>query len=623
MDESDSSLNSGKAAMKKVFEPAVAFSMSCIFSLAPVTSRSADSGWNEYRAEKPSYSRASVRETSDILRTFPGMWEKQLGSRGQWSPVRFRGCDFGQSAVFWNGFEITDPWTGYPDLSLIPDAWIDSLKVYPALSPLPVRPIGAVVDMASDRGTRKRPVTRINYDKDGNGYGRTFIEFSRPFSTRLDLGFGLAFRKYGNEGFSPGSDDETMHGQVNYRIAKEWKLAYRILRDKSNLDLPFSIYVPGDTLLQILPRFDRRQTRHFVNVSGAFLETEFRIDRASFAYGLERCPGVEANHTELLLSQSAVAGKLPLAWGVRIKWEDFSTPVIGRETSRTAHALLGTRIPFFRIFQTDVQAHVHSSTNRGVDFLGSGQVSWRPVDTFSGWISLFQGIRDPSTGERTGWFFSPFPPLTPNDWLSSLSQVDPAPNPSLHSERSFNFETGFEARLNPLVETTIRLHGRKVENLIVRSESGKFINTDGNRFWGAESSIRLGPFRNFSADIALNYLKSQDDARQNLFDRPNFWGNGDLSWTGSFFSGDLLPTLSADIRTSSEFWNVLSRPDAFATELLPFQYLVDVKLSAVIMKKAAFSFAYENCLDGRVEWVAGHPVPSRLFVFGFSWELLD
>jgi hypothetical protein len=621
--EESGSVNSGKAAMKNGFKSAVVLSMSCILSYAYVLGQSTDGVWHENETDKPSYSRASVRGTSDVLQTFPGMWERQLGSRGQWSPVRFRGCDFGQSVVLWNGFEITDPWTGYPDLSLVPDAWIDSVKVYPALSPLPVRPIGAVVDLASATGTRKRPITRIDYDKDGNDYGRTCIAFSRLFSTKLDLGFGLAFRKYGNAGYIPGADDETLHGQANYRIAKEWKLAYRILTDKSNLDLPFSTFVPGDTIIQILPRFDRRQTRHFVNVSGSFLNTEFRIERASFTYGLERSPGIEANRTELQLSQSAAVGRLPLAWGVRFEWEDFSTPVTGLETGRTAHALLGTRVTFFRTFHADVQAHVHSSTDQRVCLLGTAQVSWQPDEPFSGWISLFQGVRDPSAGERTGWFFPPFPPLTPNDWLSSLRHVGPAPDRSLHPERSFNVEAGFEARLNPYLETTIRVHGRRVENLIVRSESGTFVNSGGNRFLGAESSLMLGPFRHFSADVALNYLQSRDDARRNLFDRPNFWGNGVLSWTGSFFSDDLLPTLSAGIRTSSEFWNVLSRPNAFATELLPFQYLVDVKLSAVVMKKAVFSFAYENCLASRVEWVADHPLPSRLFVFGFSWELLD
>jgi hypothetical protein len=609
--------------MKNIFKPMAAFSILCFFHLALAQNQPAGSFWSEDETVKASFSKLVCRETADILQNFPGIWTKQLESRGQWRPFRFRGSEFSQSVALWNGFEITDPWTGRPDLSWIPDAWIDSVKVFPVLGPRPFRPIGAVIDIESDQGSKRRPVTRIDYDKDRNGYGRTFVTFSKPFSTRLDLGFGLAVRQYGNAGALHAYDDEYVHGQMAYRITQGWKLTYRYIRDKSKLDLPFSTYVPSDTLLQTFPRFDIRQTHHFLSVSGPFLRTEVRIRRSSYAYGVIVSPDVYAHQTGFSLQQAADSTIPSLSWGVQFKWEDFSTPVLRRENGTTAHAMLGTHFSFLRNFRADIQAHTHFSTDRRIYVLGSGQVSWRPADALSSWVAMFQGVRDPSLGERTGWFFSPFPPVTPNDWAAALQPLKSSSSRSLHPERSINAEAGCEVRLNLKIKATLRTYGRETEGLIVRSTSGAFVNAVRNRFWGAESSFRLGPFWNCSADIVLNYLKSEDDTRRDLFDRSNFWGNGCVSWTGSFFSGDLIPTLAVSIQTWSEFWNVLDRPNVPSMELLPFQYLMNVKLIAAIMKKAAASFTLENCLGSRAELVVGHPLPSRLFVFGFSWELLD
>jgi hypothetical protein len=119
--------------MKNILKLMAAFSIFCFFPLA--LSQPSVSFWRENEIVKASFSKSVCRETADILRNFPGIWAKQLGSR-----------EFGQSVALWNGFEIADPWTGLTDINWIPDAWIDSVTVYPALSPQPYRPIRAFRD---------------------------------------------------------------------------------------------------------------------------------------------------------------------------------------------------------------------------------------------------------------------------------------------------------------------------------------------------------------------------------------------------------------------------------------------------------------------------------------------
>jgi hypothetical protein len=283
------------------------------------------------------------------------------------------------------------------------------------------------------------------------------VTFSKPFSSRLDFGFGLAVRKYGNANALSASDDEYMHVQTAYRILKSWKLTYRYVRDKSKLDLPFSTFVSGDTLLQYFPHFERRQTRHFLSVSGSLLRTEIGIQRGSYAYGVGGSPDGDAHQTDFLLQQAVDAWILPLAWGIQSKGENFSATGLRRETRQTAHVMLGTHLLFLSDFRADLQAYIHLSTNRRIYLLGSGQVSRQLMDALSGWIALFQGIRDPSLGERTAWFFSPFPPVTPNDWVATLQPFKPASNRSLFLGKRLRRVDGFLFKRRPDPNSYARL----------------------------------------------------------------------------------------------------------------------------------------------------------------------
>jgi hypothetical protein len=71
------------------------------------------------------------------------------------------------------------------------------------------------------------------------------VTFSKPFSSRLDFGFGLAVRKYGNANALSASDDEYMHVQTAYRILKSWKLTYRHLSPVIRFSNTFHILKGG------------------------------------------------------------------------------------------------------------------------------------------------------------------------------------------------------------------------------------------------------------------------------------------------------------------------------------------------------------------------------------------
>jgi hypothetical protein len=572
--------------------------------------------------QRSSFWRSPYQETAGLLNDIPGMWVKDLGQQGQWNPVRYRGGDFTHSTLLLNGFEFNDPWTGLPDVNFIPQAWVDSVKCYPAMNPAGLSAIGAVMDIASGIEPSQRPLTEIAYEKTSDGFGRTCASFSKAVSSRLTLRAAAAFRKYGEGLHFPESDDNTIYGQARFRLSGQWRMDYFFGRAGTESDLPFRGIAPGDTSFLDQFRFRRNQTHHIMTVSSVFLDTRLSVRHDAYDYRIEGRREFTAPKTSIRLLQSW-NGPLPLSWGFQSEWVELKTAGFESGNRWTGRVFAATHARLLPGLLARIQAGVHGSREGRASLLGSGLVNWTASEAMNAWMSVHQGIRDPALGEWTGCDFLPFPAITFEKTPTLFPDALSVPNRRLLPERSVNAEGGIEIRLPSRMRLRLCAFGRNVERTIELSPSGGFRNGAGQRFWGAESSVELGPWHHVSARGAVNYLKSENPRGGILFDRPNFHGSGEVTWMGSFFSDDLAPAVSMRLRSWSEFWNSATRNAETAAVLIPFASLLDVKVSATIMKKASVYWMIENVIGTRAWSVADFPLPVRLTTFGLTWELFD
>jgi len=578
--------------------------------------------WNDTGISQPAFSKIPFQETAGVIEILPGMWVKSLGYQGHWNPVRYRGGGFSQTVFLVNGVNFNDPWTGMPDWNFLPEAWLDSIKCHSATNPFGSAAVGAVIDAATGRELAQRPLTRIAYSRTGDGFSRTCASFSKAVSDRLTFRAAAAFRNYGETAAPPASDDVTVHGQARFRLSRDWRMEYFFGRSDAESDLDFPSMVPGDTAVTWRALFERKQTHHIVTVSGGFLNTRLSLRRGSYKYAIDGFSGLSVPRTSVQLEQSSNPG-IPLSWGFQCDWDALKQGGFNSNSRWTGGAFAGAHAPVFGNVSAGAQAGVHFSKNGGTRLQGSFRLDWAGADGLAAWMSVHQGIRDPALGEWTGLSFSPFPSVTPEDRADRVPEITPESNRSLRPERSVNAEAGLETHRASWLKARLCAFGRRVEDTIERSVSGGFVNGGALQFLGAESSIELGPWFGVSALASVNYLNAENEQGSLLFDRPNFYGSGHLTWRGSLFQDDLAIAVSMRLRSWSEFWNSLYGYETASSVLLPYATLMDVRFSATVMKKAAVYWMMENAVGTRAWSVAGHPLPIRLATFGLTWELLD
>lgn len=562
------------------------------------------------------------RETPDRIGSLPGIWMKDTGYRGQWAPFRFRGSEFSQSTVLWNGTDLSDPLTGTADLGFMPEAWIDTLRAATGPDPYGRGAIGVVLDIDSGIRIPARPVTDIVYDKDGGGFNRTCASFSRPLSRRLSFRVGFADRNTSDGSTEPESRNRTLHGQIHFRVSDSWRLEYLHGSGDWHAELPFTAAVPGDSTAWNPFPFYRNRLLHRLRAEEKGLNTVLDLTWDRTRYGLSDAPEISARNMELSLRQSSGTNPL-LSWGLAAKHEALALSGPDPEGVWTGSAFTDAAVPLPADWTAGGQVRLVRSADGNFRSAGSARLSWQPAGTASAWISFHQGLREPSAGERTGLMFLPFPALTTDDavrtgWRSPLVQ-----NPSLRPERSVNWEAGFRTRINDRIRAGLCVYSRTVSNVIGLTSSGAWDNGGRMRFRGLETDAGLGPFLGFSCSAALNWGRFEDDNGFTLFDRPNVWASGSAVWRLSLFGGDLVPMLSAGFHSWSEFWSEMPGAGYFYPVLLPAAVPLDFKLSAVVMKRACVSFGWRNVLSSSAALVPGYPLPVRLTTFGFRWMLFD
>jgi outer membrane cobalamin receptor len=575
----------------------------------------------------------NYRHLADILFDLPGVWIRDLGTTGQWSSFRLWGSNVNQVGLLLDGCPLSDPWSGEYDLNTIPVEMIERVEVFSTLNPFGYNPIGGVVNLVTKRTPSNRPYTKIVYRDGKNDFSDLDITFSQKFTPHLDIISGALLKKYGETLPNIKYSGQKIRSKISYSFSPKWKIQYSILQDKSDLDLPYKIQLPGDTLLLDLPHRKRIRYDHVFQTDWELwkIQTKIRFDHTSISYEIrENFNPIQTypiKTTAFFLDQHLNLKHLLLSWGTEIRHRQLKDHNSLKHSDWITQGFLNGNIDFFQKMAAVIQMHAKHSTDKKTRLSLSTQLSWQPSSPYLFWVSYSQGMRNPSLGERFGYPFYPSVPVTYDQLTMRCHSHETLPNPSLKPEISQTGELGIRWESRKTITTSLRGYIRSTKNLIqgVLTDKGRwFTNQSKTLCRGIETQFHAGPFYGFQALLVLNILKATDAGGNNLLERSNLWGNGSLSWNRHFFQRNLNVHLCVSNHYWSGFWNLVGNTveESYLLSINPVS-LIDFKLTLTFLYRVKLTFAIDNLIGTETALVSNLILPKQTTRLGIAWELFD
>ena len=576
----------------------------------------------------------NYRYLGDLLFLIPGLWVRDMSDVGQWSSFRIGGSNQKHGILLLDGRPLRDPWSGMHDLNLIPVEIIERVEFYPSLNPFGYTAIGGVVNIISKGIPSNRPYTKIVYRSGKNSFSDIDVTFGQKFSSKWEIISGVLLKKYGGNLPRENFTGQKIRSKITYRLFSNMELQYHILYNKSDLDLPYSFPIPGDTLTLSSPHRKRIRYDHTLQTKWNIWGTQnrLRIEHTSLSYEIreqnfnpQKTFPVQTTFVSFL--QHVRTGNFPLSWGIQTRFRQVHDPDTTRYKDSITKSFVQVQYMPKQNVRTILQAHAHLSPDGKLRPFFAGQISWQPLQNLNVWASYMESVRDPSLGERFGIPYYPAIPVTRNQLtMRSLSG-------QIHSASSLKPETGrmgavgVRHQWSDRLQTSIRAYLKNAENLIegtLTQGAYRFTNRAQAWFCGLESQIHIGPWYGLKAALIFNLLKATDANGEDLLERPNLWGNGAVSWEHSFFQDDLHVHLCLAGRYWTGFWRLTGETpnESILQESNP-GFILDFKASLTIIKNASFIFAIDNVLGTEIYLLSEFPLPQRWTRIGISWELFD
>jgi len=575
----------------------------------------------------------NYRYLGDILATLPGLWVRDLGATGQWASFRMAGSDENQPLVLLDGRPLMNPWTGICDLNLIPVEMIRQIDVYPSQNPFGFSAIGGLINIITRDVPSNRPYSKFVYRTGDHNFSDLDITYGQKISSRFEILSGALLQKYGENLPDKKFKGQQIRSKIRVTLSRSIGLRYSILHNKSDLDIPYSIPIPGDTLSLAAPHQKRSRYDHSLAVDLAAwgIQNTLSIDHTAISYDLSdnrtsTSTSYPAQSTALRFHQQTVILGLPLTLGIRAQRRQFrnSGGIWNKDT--IIHGFFRGDFTVFERFRNSFQVNPHVSIDDRLRWLLSNRLSFKIADRWNMRVGYAEAVRDPSLGERFGYPFLPTVSVTQDQLWARHSLMDVMANPNLEPEFSRALETGMHWEWRG-IQTNLRGYTRTARNLIRATENDggiRFANKTKETFHGMEAQILLGPWWGFRSEATLNLIQAKDIDKNNLLERPNSWGNGTVSWAHDFFGGDLEVNGCLGIRYWAGFWRLVG--DTPESSSLLYQnpgFMLDFKIWCTVIKNATVSLAVDNILGTNVAYVSTFPMPQQAIRFGFSWELYD
>ncbi len=570
----------------------------------------------------------NYRNLGDMLNDLPGVWMRETGSVGQWTSLNISGWKPESVRILLDGRPLTDPWSGLADLSLIPSEMIEAITVHPSMNSLD-QPAGPAINLKSRGLTVARPYTKIVYRSGSTNFSDLDITFGQKLSPRFEIISGVLLKKYGEL-----LTDRTFKGsQIRSKITAVpltgLTLRYSILRNTSDLDLPFPFAVPGDTTVFTSPTRDRDRWDHAITADWTHgsAQTTAGWDHTADLLDFQQTGDAEhgrkfsVKHTAVWIRHQTTMWDMPVSASIHLNHRTLAAPDSSDWSDTLIRSNLQVKRSISRQIDARFQANPQISSDGRFRFPLSVQAEWTRLQGTIVWAALSQDVRDPSLAEQSG---SAFPPV---NGMSLFGQAGPYPSFSSHSdlkpENSVTLETGVRTTWRG-AQARLRGYVTSLQDRIQLTQTDqtlRFDNADKMRLWGLESHVSSASWRGLQTSWTANLLNAQDI---DISERPAFWGAGHLAWQHAFFDDDLVAILLLGCR----FWSRFQRyrwdgSDAVTLETQPSGFCLDAKLTCVVIRNATISFAMDNILGSDITFVSPFWMPKQVYRIGFSWELYD
>lgn len=619
------------------------------------------------------FSVSDHRFAGDMLTSFPLAFLRELGSPGQPAELTLYGAGFNQLGILHDGILMNNRLFNAGNLFDIQSEQIDSVEILPAPRGFLYGPFNnqAAVNFISRESyspeNQPAPYSRIRYYQAPNDEAMADFIFNSRFFRRLNASFELTNQSVGNQSFA---------GQTTARFTNSdyslWNISFKLkylLSDFYNIQLGYN-YIKSRTGLfggltrryadsvmslgtiddrtaevEVSDRYQKQTTgswflqllaRPFtggsIDLKAYYNDNlyEFRLNESSTDTTAIK---IKENNTIRTLGVSLrsyyTAGPLNIGLFSACENNDISAPLNKMNLNKVIFSYTSFSASFTAALSLLDSTVIPSVFGKYLlyndkNYPGAGaDVVIRLSDAgriYAGYSIFSQPLNFIEAGFKR--------------YLSSTIYIPPS------DRKVASAQGGFNLKLNNL-KMDISLFSRTVSNDPVAvifsaqnpavKEFSDILYMD-NTLYGAGAAFSYNIYKVWLEPSFAYYFNKRSSLKK--FDLPEYTLNGGIYYRDTLFNNNL--NLKAGIYLSMtgpqdfysyDFENMM-RAKSFGNNLKTYGSIspslrLDLKITAVIQKKAVLFFTLENLLDNLYYVVPYYFVPGRGVRMGFSWEFLN
>lgn len=531
------------------------------------------------------------KSLEEVLRGVAGIEITQSGSKGHLSSAFLRGSNTNHTLILLDGVPLNEPSSYSFDLSKIPLQSVERIEILkgPQSAIWGTDAIGGVINIITKK--RKGVSGELGYGSDrtvnSSIYGSAEIS---KFTLGSSISYFSTKGNFENDDFK--SKEIALRGGRKF---ENGEISFFWQRISSEVGIPFNIGLPSlhrreksnQDIFHIPLKGKIKSSELYAEVS--FLEKKYDFSDPEDPWGYTR------SSTRSKVGRLNISGKTPLfetntlfwgfegviskvfdegPWGVNLEWE---------KVNEKAFFVSDTWRPLKNIvFQGGIRAGWNSQYGRHLSPRIAGSILLPKNLRFR--LSWGEGFRAPTTLEFAG----------------------PFGNKDLKPEKSKGWEAGIDQSLfdGKFLWNIVYFDNRYSDLISFDYSSFKMANLNSAKSRGAEFTISVIPFRNFSIESSYTYLKTEDQNGESLLRRPKNSFSARINWTPidrlSIYIFHEIRGKRRDIDEIS--YQYVENPSFDRTNLnLRFKF----------NNHFSISLSVHNLLNKKIQEIYGYPSPDR------------
>ncbi len=531
------------------------------------------------------------KSLDEVLRSVSGLEIARTGSKGHLSSVFLRGSNTNHTLILLDGVPLNEPSSYSFDLSKIPLQSVERIEILkgPQSAIWGTNAIGGVINI----------ITKKSKGFSGElGYGSDRTVNSSIYGTSEIYKFilGSSFNYFSTNGNFENDDFKSREISIRWgRNFGSGELSLFWRRNNSEVGIPFNMGLPS------LKRRDKSFQDIFhipfkLKIKSTELAIDFSFLDRKYNFSDPEDPwGYTKSSTQSKVGRLNISGKTPLfetntlfwgfegmiskvfdedSWGVNLNWE---------------------RVNERALFLSDIWKPTKNIViNGGIRAGWNSQYGRHISPRIAGSFLLPKNLKF-----RLSWgegFRAPTP----------LEFAGPFGNKDLKPEKSKGWEAGFDQSLfdGKFLWNIVYFDNKYSELISFDYNTFKTTNLKSAKSRGAEFTISLIPFRNFSFESSYTYLKTEDQNGQSLLRRPKNSFSARINWTPiDRLSVYIFHEIRGERRDIDELsYQYVENPSFDRTNLnLRFKFNNHFSLSLSV----------HNLFNRKIQEIYGYPSPDR------------